>query len=98
MHAQILHGVGHGRFGGCAGDKSRVLHHAEQDDGDADIEHGADDQRRDDAEGQIALRIARFLGRGGDRIESDVGEEDDGAAGDDSAEAGGREGMSSWRA
>ena len=31
-----------------------------------------------------------LFGGGGDRIESDVGEEDDGAAGDDAAESGGR--------
>ena len=83
-------GVGDRSFGGLAGDESRVLHHAQQHDRHADIKNGADDQRGDDAEGQVALRIARFLGRGGNRIETDVGEEDDGASGDDAAEPGGR--------
>jgi hypothetical protein len=59
---------------------------------DADIEQRADDQRHDDAEGQIFLRIARFLGGGGDRIESDVGEENDCASGHDSGKAGRGEG------
>ncbi len=35
--------------------------------------------------------LLRFLGGGGDRVEADVGEEDDGAAGEDAAESGGRE-------
>ncbi len=52
----------------------------------------AHDQRHDDAEGQIFLRIARFLGGCRDRIESDVGKENDGASGDDSGEARRREG------
>ena len=38
------------------------------------------------------MRIARFLGGGGDGIESDVGEKDDCASGDDSGKAGRREG------
>ncbi len=39
-----------------------------------------------------------FFGGGGDRVEADVGEEDDGAAGDDAGESRGREGMPVRRA
>ena len=40
------------------------------------IDHGADGQRSDQADGQVALGIAGFLGRGGDGIEADIGKED----------------------
>ena len=68
-------------------------HEAGEADGDGDIEHGADDQRGDDADGQVALRIAAFFGGGGDGVEADVGEEDDGAAGEHARPAVGHEGM-----
>ena len=60
---------------------------AGEHDRDSDVEDGADDQRGDDADGHIALRILALLGRGGDGVESDVGEEDDGAAGEESRPA-----------
>ncbi len=85
--------VGDRRICGFAGNEGGVLHHAEQHDGDADVKNGADDKRGDDAEGQILLRIAGLFRGGGDGIESDVGEEDDGSAGDDAAETRRREGM-----
>ena len=69
-------GVAHHRLPG---------HQSGEADGDGNIEHGADDQRGDDADGQIALRVAALFGRGGDGIEADVGEEDDGAAGEHAA-------------
>ena len=47
----------------------------------AAIEYGTGHQRGQDAEGQVALRVLALLGCGGDRVEADVGEEDDGAAG-----------------
>jgi hypothetical protein len=62
-------------------------------DGDGDVEHGADDQRGDDADGKIALGIAALFGGSGDGIEADVGEEDDGAAGEHARPAVGHEGM-----
>src|SRR5256885_15448097 len=44
------------------------------------IQYGRDDQRADDTERQVALRVARLeRGRRG-RIETDIGEEDDGRA------------------
>ena len=91
LRAQHFQRVSHGRFGSFAGDEGRVLHHAEQHNRNADVEHRTDDQRSDDAEGQVALRVARLLGRGGDGIEADVSEENDSASGDDAAEAGRRE-------
>ena len=90
---RYCHGVSDGSIRGGAGDEGGVLHHAEQHDRDADVEHGADDQRGDDAKGQVALRSLAFFGGGGNRIEADIGEEDDGAAGDDAAEAGRGEGL-----
>ena len=80
-------------------DRCGVAHHglpgneSREANGDGNIKHGADDERGDDADGQIALGIAAFLGGGGDGIEADVGEEDDGAAGEHARPAVGHEGM-----
>src|ERR1039457_5508196 len=52
-------------------------------DGHADIEHSADDESRDDPDRQIALRIAGLFGGRRNRIESDISEENDRAAGRD---------------
>src|SRR5215467_4495414 len=46
-----------------------------------DIKKRADDQRSDDAYGQIALWAVAFLRGSGHRVEADVGEEYDGATG-----------------
>ena len=70
-------------------------HHAGENGGDRDIKHGADHQRNDDADGQIALRILGFLRGGGDGVESDIGEEDVGRSRADAGEAEGREAASS---
>src|SRR5713226_4736322 len=51
-------------------------HHAGQHGSDQNVEDGADHQRSNNSYGQIALRVLGFLGGGGDRIKSDVGEED----------------------
>jgi hypothetical protein len=77
-------GVAHHRLPG---------HQAGEADGHGHIEHRADNQRGDDADGQVALRVAALLGRGGDRVEADVGEEDDRPAGEHAAPAVGHEGM-----
>ena len=58
-------------------------HDAAEHDGDAAVENRAGDERGEDADGHVALRIAALFGGGGDGIEADVGEEDDGAAGKD---------------
>ena len=58
-------------------------HQAGQHQGDADVENGGDDQRGNDADGDIALGIFAFFGCGGDRVEADIGKENDGAAGQD---------------
>ena len=52
---------------------------------------GANQQRSNDADGKIALRILRFLRGRGDGVESDVGEENVGCSGPDSGESEGRE-------
>ena len=62
-------------------------------DGDRNVEHRADHQRGDDADGQIALRVVALLSGGGDGIEADVGEEDNGAAGEHARPSIGHEGM-----
>ncbi len=46
--------------------------------GDKKIEDRADEQAADQSNGHIALGVAGFLGRGRDRIETDIGEEDRG--------------------
>ena len=44
--------------------------------GDQQVEDGADRQRADQADRDVAVRVLGFLGRGRDRVEADVGEED----------------------
>ena len=56
------------------------------------VDHGADRERAEDAEGHVALRVLRLLGRGRDGVEADVGEEHDRGALVDAAPAVGREG------
>jgi hypothetical protein len=60
---------------------------------DCDVQHGADDERRDDAYGNIALWVLSFFRRGGNRVKSNVGEENDGAAGEHARPAFRHEGM-----
>jgi len=60
---------------------------------DADVQDGADDERGDDADGDVALGVLALFGGGGDGVETDVGEEDDGASGEDSGDAVGDEGV-----
>ena len=62
-------------------------------DGDSAVEEGAGDQGGEDAEGQIALGLFALFGGGGDGVEADVGEEDDGAAGEHAGPAVGHEGV-----
>jgi len=66
---------------------------ADEDDGNADVEDGADDECGDDADGEVALRIFTLFGGGGDGVKTDVGEEDDGAAGEDAGPSVGGEGV-----
>ena len=54
-----------------------VRNDAGEDRGDDDVDDRADDERADDADRQVALRDSRLLGDGRDRVEADVGEEDD---------------------
>src|SRR2546430_13387159 len=55
----------------------RSAHHAGEHSGDDLVQDSADDQTRQDADGHVALRVLGLLGRSGDGIEADVGEEDD---------------------
>ncbi len=52
-----------------------VRHDAGHDRSDHDIQDGADDQRTDDADWQVARRILDFLGGRGDGVEADEGKE-----------------------
>jgi hypothetical protein len=88
-----LQRVSHRRLGGLAGNESRILHHTQQHDGDADIQQGANDQRGNDAKGQVALRVARLFSGGGNGIETDIGEKDNCAAGHNAAKSRGSEGL-----
>ena len=54
---------------------------ASEDDDYADIEECANDERGDDAEREVALRVVTFFGGGGDGIKPDVREKNDRAAG-----------------
>ena len=58
-----------------------VGHHAGQHRRRPRCRGRADHQRRDDADRHVARRILRLLGVRGDRVEADVGEEDDRRAG-----------------
>src|SRR6267154_4469009 len=57
---------------------------------DAYVQNGAHNQRGDNSYRKIALRIASFLSGGGDRIEPDISEENNGTAGKDSRPSIGR--------
>ena len=45
--------------------------------GEQHVENGAEDERAENADRHVALRISRFLRGGRDRVETDIGEEDD---------------------
>ena len=57
--------------------RSLVRHHAGEDDADEDVDDRADRETAEDADRQVALRILRLFGRGRNRVEADVREEDD---------------------
>ena len=74
------------------GDRLRRIEHcighdAREDGGDDGIEQRADEERADDADGQIPCGIAALFRRRRDSVEADVGEEDDRRARDDAAVA-----------
>ena len=82
----------HARAVGGDGDRVRhiqlrVRHNPGGNGRDHDVEHGADQEGADDADGHVALRILGFLGGGADGVEADVGEEDDTRAGHNSRPA-----------
>ncbi len=65
------------RRGQRCGDVDLAIgHHPGQDGRDRDVEHRADRQGPQDADGQVALRPPGLLGVRRDRVEADVGEED----------------------
>ena len=59
----------------------------------SDIQHGADQQRGDDSDGQIALRVLGLLGGSRNCVEADVSEENVGRASADSRHSVRREGV-----
>src|SRR5258708_33189130 len=63
------------------------MHHGGEDAGHHDVKNRANHQRSDDADRQVALRIDRFLCRGGNGVEAYIGEEDERGAGQDTAHA-----------
>ena len=62
--------------------KLAVRDQPREDRADDDVEYGADDERRDDADGQVARRVLALFGHRADGVESDIGEEDEGRAGE----------------
>ncbi len=75
-----LHAPGEARAGGLDGDgrgvghvEVFVAHEPRHRDGHQDVENRADDERQQDADGHIALRVFRFLRRDRDAVEADVG-------------------------
>ena len=82
--------VDHGR--GVSGDRTPRNDSGEHH-GDADVEQRADDERGEDPDGDVAARVAALFAGCGDGVESDVGEEDDGAAGENAGPSVGREGV-----
>ena len=70
-------GGGHGEF--LEGDDSS------EDEGDEDVEDGAEQKGTKNPEGHVALGVFALLRRGGDGIEADVGEKDDSGPGEDTA-------------
>ena len=67
--------------------------HARQHERRRDVENRADGERADDPARHVASRVHALLGRGRDRIEADVGEEDQRRARPDPMESSGEEGM-----
>lgn len=65
----------------------RIRHDAREDGGDNGVEQRTDEERADDADGQIPCGVAALFRRRRDGVEADVGEEDDGRARDDAAVA-----------
>jgi hypothetical protein len=80
-------------------DRSGVVHQrlpghkAGQNDDYADVEQRTNDERGDDADRNVALRILALFGGGRNGVEADVGEENDRSAGENSGPAIGRERM-----
>ena len=77
LQIQPAQGIHHRR---CIFHQQLPTDQARQHEGNADVKNCGDDQRGDDADGNIALRILAFLRRGGNGVEANIGEENDGAA------------------
>ena len=79
-----MHRAGRGELAragpsGCRPTPTRLrADRADRARGDQQVEHGADRERADQADRHVALRVLGFFGRGRDRVEADVGEEDRG--------------------
>mmetsp|Transcript_74638 Transcript_74638/g.209459 ORF Transcript_74638/g.209459 Transcript_74638/m.209459 type:complete len:450 (-) Transcript_74638:172-1521(-) len=70
-HVAVLRaeGCGHGRRGADLPEG----HHTAEDDGEGDVEEGAEEQRAHDGHGQVPLRVHALLGGAGDGAEACVG-------------------------
>jgi len=76
--SSLLEGIGHRRV-----DVDLIIgHHAGEHQRHGDVQHGADDQRGDDADGHVAIGTAGLFRVGGNRVKSDVGEKDNGRTGE----------------
>ncbi len=78
---------------GCVAHDGLPGNDAAEDDGHSTVKKRAGDESGKDADGKITLRAIALLGGGGDGVEPNIGEEDDGAAGKNAGESIGHEGM-----
>src|SRR5664280_33624 len=91
--APHLAGLADGERDGSTDVETIIVHDAGEQAGDEDVKDCADDQRAENADRHIALRILGFLCRGRDSVEADVGEEDDAGGSYDSGPTEGQERM-----
>ena len=84
--AHVLHGGGSRRDAFHAGIFA-VVHHADHHEREEYVEHGAKEQRAENADGHVAPGVNRFLRSGAHGIEAYVGEEEDSGAAQHAAPA-----------
>ena len=77
--SHVCHGGG-GRCNAVGADIVMIVRDACHDEGEEHVEHGANQERAENADGHVPFRVLRFLRRRAHRIEADVGKEDDGCA------------------
>src|SRR5690349_19311032 len=90
MRCGVETAVEEGYGDGCFDVDVLPANHAGEHASYQDVQNGANQQRRHDADGQIALRILAFLSGGGNGVKTDVCEENVSSTCADATEAHGR--------